>query len=488
MSLKEAKEVTLSMAGKSFVPPPRHVDDILNVLDQKGHFDPKIVERMRKQAELSPPDTENSSALSRFYLIRGHRAIDFEGHTKQSLDDHRNALKYYEKAKKDGKRSLDDRQYERLLRRLSVSEISVGNLGKALALIKRSLDLYPGNHALKYRLLAQYNFSAGNLKAGEEATEKGLRICYNKLNMTILSELKREIYKRERALLLSQMLEMKGKYKEAEPYRREAVKLSDRHFRIQNRKGYWFFKRKLANNLAQQGKFAEAEVQMRQVLKETISLSGLASPETARTLTDFGRVLLREGRTADAEKLVLAAIGILETSGISHDSSWYYWARGSLGGINVAQHDFVKSLEQYDVVMDLAIKHKNQFIINWLERNPNFILALFETGRLDEAIKYISINIDRDNEHWEKSEYCIAEMIVLRDMAYLLMNKNSSDFRQLSPLILLLLKEKATQKDYLITQRLIAITENYLNLLTKFYKSSLDSVSLKAFEICGDMK
>ena len=46
------------MAGKSFVPPPRRVDDILNVLDQKGKFDPKIVKKLKEQADLLPPDTD----------------------------------------------------------------------------------------------------------------------------------------------------------------------------------------------------------------------------------------------------------------------------------------------------------------------------------------------------------------------------------------------------------------------------------------------
>ena len=56
MSLKEAKQVTVSMEGKSYVPPPRRVDDILNVLDQKGQFDPRVVEKLEEEADLLPPE------------------------------------------------------------------------------------------------------------------------------------------------------------------------------------------------------------------------------------------------------------------------------------------------------------------------------------------------------------------------------------------------------------------------------------------------
>jgi hypothetical protein len=35
MTLDEAKQTTISMRGKSFVPPPRSIDDILNIFDKE---------------------------------------------------------------------------------------------------------------------------------------------------------------------------------------------------------------------------------------------------------------------------------------------------------------------------------------------------------------------------------------------------------------------------------------------------------------------
>ncbi len=52
MSLKEAKQVTVSMSEKSFVPPPRRIGDILAVLDEPGQFDPEITEKLSVEALL----------------------------------------------------------------------------------------------------------------------------------------------------------------------------------------------------------------------------------------------------------------------------------------------------------------------------------------------------------------------------------------------------------------------------------------------------
>jgi hypothetical protein len=50
MTVKEAKQVTVSMGGKSFEPPPRHVDDILAVLNEADPVYHAMVYRLRETA------------------------------------------------------------------------------------------------------------------------------------------------------------------------------------------------------------------------------------------------------------------------------------------------------------------------------------------------------------------------------------------------------------------------------------------------------
>ena len=174
-----------------------------------------------------------------------------------------------------------------LLLSLSIAEFNVGYCGKAIALMKQCIDVDAYNSAKKHRKLAFYYFAAGNLKAGEETTKIGIDICNEKISNPRLSDYLAEVYKRERALLLSKLLEAKGKYKKAEPYRRIAVKIFDKQFKTKNRKGYFTFKRKLAMNLAAQGRFVEAEIELREVLTEAIGLTGKTSIETARIWMNY---------------------------------------------------------------------------------------------------------------------------------------------------------------------------------------------------------
>ena len=66
MSVEEAKQVTVSMSGEAFVPPPRRIDDILTILDQPGHYDPAITKMYRAAAEKSPPANAGNRELDIF--------------------------------------------------------------------------------------------------------------------------------------------------------------------------------------------------------------------------------------------------------------------------------------------------------------------------------------------------------------------------------------------------------------------------------------
>ena len=91
MSVEEAKQVTVSMSGEAFVPPPRRIDDILSILDQPGHFDSKITKKHRTIADSSPPNTNNANKLYPFYVKRGQAALQIY-RFDQALEDFRKAL------------------------------------------------------------------------------------------------------------------------------------------------------------------------------------------------------------------------------------------------------------------------------------------------------------------------------------------------------------------------------------------------------------
>ncbi|MCG6918914.1 MAG: hypothetical protein LJE89_15385, partial [Deltaproteobacteria bacterium] len=66
MSLEEAKEVTLSISSKSFVAPPRRIDDVTKILDQNAP-DQATVARLIALGDSMPPATASKVKLQDFY-------------------------------------------------------------------------------------------------------------------------------------------------------------------------------------------------------------------------------------------------------------------------------------------------------------------------------------------------------------------------------------------------------------------------------------
>src|SRR5262249_6712046 len=65
MSIEEAKKVTTSFGGTSFVPPPRTINDITSILDQQKRTAPEGV--AREKADELPPSTIDRATLAAFY-------------------------------------------------------------------------------------------------------------------------------------------------------------------------------------------------------------------------------------------------------------------------------------------------------------------------------------------------------------------------------------------------------------------------------------
>ena len=97
MSVEEAKQVTVSLSGEAFVPPPRRIDDILTILAQPGRFDQAIKMKHLAMAEKNPPKTRDQKDLAYFYLNRGQAAAQL-GRYNQALTDFRTALNISERA------------------------------------------------------------------------------------------------------------------------------------------------------------------------------------------------------------------------------------------------------------------------------------------------------------------------------------------------------------------------------------------------------
>ena len=73
-AVDDAMKTTITMRGKSFVPPPRSVDDILSVIDREAKKDTIDLNRWERKLRHKLPENATNSELIEFHFNRGEAA------------------------------------------------------------------------------------------------------------------------------------------------------------------------------------------------------------------------------------------------------------------------------------------------------------------------------------------------------------------------------------------------------------------------------
>jgi len=250
MSLKEAKQVTVSMSDIPFIPPPRSINDILDMLNQPGEFYDSITSKIREKADASPPKTNNAAILSTFYLERGINAREM-GRYQQQLEDLRTALEYAEKAGSSDKRKV--------MYNAGVAEFLAGNFQRGIELYKQSIEERPS--AFTFYTLAVSYYQVGDYNAAKEATNAGLAFA-NKYLPKARGEQDQNYFKIAKGMLVANLLEHNGSYSEAELLRRSYLELMRNSYYIKKYPFVYLVHRgaRLPKNLANQGRLVDAEL------------------------------------------------------------------------------------------------------------------------------------------------------------------------------------------------------------------------------------
>jgi tetratricopeptide (TPR) repeat protein len=279
MTLEEAKQISVSMSDKSFVPPPRRINDILALLDQPGEFDRDIIAELNTKAIAEPPETDDPETLAEFYFSRGFSAHKI-GRYLQSLEDLKLSNHYKENYL--------------ALNILSTVEAFLGNYEIAIAHIKRAMELK--KVAPQFYMLAYYQSSIGDFQACETTVNEGLSFIDRRTPGSSGQYLDWLIINRNR--IIATLFHAKELFTEAEPYRRKTVKILKRNIKKWP-DTYVFNKGLLDMNLAYQGRMIEAELGARETLKEAIGLYGPGGNPVP--LINLGKILLmKTGRVEEA--------------------------------------------------------------------------------------------------------------------------------------------------------------------------------------------
>ena len=452
MSVEEAKKVTVKMGSESFSPPPRRIDDILMLLSEPGQFDPKITSKYRAVADKSPPENANDLILSDFYLKRGQARLNL-ARFQQALEDLRAAYQY---AKNAGHSDAP------FLVPLGLAEIWTGNSKRGINLLKQSLkkEVRSSTYSI---LVTAYSYM-GDLDSAESYKRKAISIygrskhVWSQINI---------------ASMKAQILEMRGKYEEAELHRRLIMRLAP-SVKKDNPSFYTSLKLRFAANLAKQGKLIEAEIEMRHALKERIGYAGIGSEITGNTIVYLGDLLNNQGRLIEAEKLINAGIGIMEQSDLSSDSQIMGEAREAYGGVLVSQGKFSEAMKSFDLAKAELSYNKNLYE-KIFARNPSLILSLLKSDRTQEALGLISSAYDTFLKNFGERRYRTQEIRALRAMAYAKLNQNEAAIQDFSEAVPILLNKNLVGKtDYSSKQRFKIIIEAYIDLLGKIHGTSME--------------
>lgn len=438
--------------------------DADTLLDDGLVTDPARIEAARQKAAEPPPAGADADTLTRFYAVRG-QAARISGNQQQYLADLRLAA---EQARKS--QAVDKVQ---VLMQLAGAESQVGRAAAAVFAIQEAIRENPAS--FNNRLvtlnaeLARYQLNAGNIPGADEAVarirqlrremENNPRFGQNQGAQRVLAE---------GVSAIASVLERKGQLREAEAGYREArqmfIQLRDPG-RLQGRINT--MQGNLANNLRLQGRLAEAENEVRALLVENQRSGGTANAPTARSLMTLANVLAAQGRFTEAEGLARRAISIFEQVGQMNN----FGPRQTLAGILAEQGKWASAHQEFEALRRATRNRPEQFA-NLTRRNPFPGVALLHAGRPADALAYLKAFYEKNREELGERHFIAAEARGFYAMA-LAANGNAdgavAEFRAATEILLTRSREASDVDDSgapsAADQRTRMIIDGYIDVL-----------------------
>jgi CHAT domain-containing protein len=476
MSLEEAKQVPVSISVESFVPPPRRIDDVTNILDQPPP-DPAAVQRLIATADAVPPASASKVKLQDFYYQRGMAAAKL-GRYKQSLADLRKAVNLL------GDFSSRTPTIHKMLIESSVAEIRVNNFRAGIESAERARDKFP-NWVGVNNLLVNLYALCGDLERAEKAKNRAIELMLKWQDSPTNITWRRYTS----AAMKAAILEARGRYEEAVPLRKLAIQLGMRPIikseypKNSMRNRLW-----LAINLMKQNRLVEAEVEAREALLEYIGLLGSRSLDTRWSVEVLATILSKQGRHLEAKRLLDQLIAVMEAGGISDDSPVMGWTRYALGNVLIDLGDWSDAAKQFRLALGSLGKESGLFFKKKYLLNTSPALALLRTGHSRDALRLIEKAREAAEQDYGADHFRTVEILGLFAVALFDTGNTSKAFDLFSETVPSLLENRAVG-----AQQKKLVLERYLNLLARIRGTSVerqagvDAVA-EAFRIAGALQ
>jgi len=415
VSIEEAKQISADFEGRSFVPPPRTISDVLSIIHQNEGTAAVQRREWKALVQKEPPSDASDSRTARFYM---RRAV-----IRQNLGQIEEQLADLEKAEAaaSGNRSLLGDVYQLI----GVAHTHGGNYRLGLEYRRRSLGLAGrdkwGKLLVRSATLGHYEAYIGDFASGEERLREAKR-----WEATIPQWTKGREWAGFSRILVRQSEAYlhfhRGKYREAERLAREVIRISDRDIAANlDAPGIGYGLRNLlhwtqavghkalSEALLHQGRLAEAEVAARQSVELAVGYFGRVSIQAVEMLPALTAVLNEQGRAYDAEQIARETVAIYRDMGVADNTVHFVEARVALAETLAAQGKWPEVLKIYRAIEQHLANDPE--IFDYLVRdNAAWAMAEIAIGNPREAVarlepSYARWRQDLGDKHMVTAEF-----------------------------------------------------------------------------------
>ena len=392
--------ILLPSVGKAqtgtFVAPPRTIADVAAILDQEKP-DPGATARLTARADMTPPEGASRKVLAEFHYDRAS-ARALLGRLNDSIAD-------AEKAMELGQGAVDYAHPGRFRQLLVIQYSSAGNVTKALALLnafETDANTRPGG---KGPLFATYSSTVKLLLMKGDIAQAE---AYLRRSVALIEEARssphpgwRRAYPRyrngwesqvetTRALVFAargKLQDAEAAYARAEAFARASIKDLPTWEFPPPASQINLMADELVLGMARakggQGRFAEAEADIRRVLLSRLREQGKYNPRTPAFIIWLATAVLTQGRYVEAERLIRSALEIQATLGVNEGSRANMLSQ--LAGVLWLQHRPQAAAQVYAeldrLIADWDPRRRQRFELDSLR-----IHSLISTDRLDAGI------------------------------------------------------------------------------------------------------
>ena len=495
VSIDQAKQITAQFQSDKFVPPPRTITDVTEILNQYKP-DAAQLSALKASVAAQPPAGAPPRALYEFYLNRGRAAGEL-GMFAQQLSDLQEAVNIGDQNKADNYRALQE---------LRGAQSNVGNYRSAMEYAQRQLKAQtaPGGALTAYAQLAVQQRKVGDLAGAKLSIERAEGIFQNLTGPTanaMGANWKSSIVNAKAYLAGSN-----GFYAEAERNAREAYELVQRALKDYPEAKKWVPDLSITqiqglvaagpagigDVLLVAGRPVEAEAEYRQALLSALKLWGRDNPRTIRVIRYLARSLYQQGRYSEARQLNDLTLDFYEQLGLTSGSAAVaegYVMRAKTLSATGNTADAFKALRQASAVF--ADDAAQRFL--YVEGSPDYVLALTRSDRAAEVLPIAERVVADRQQRLGNNSYEAAEARGALAVALAKSGKPEpamAEFRAAVPLLLQTSRQAddgagGVDRD----RRLQRIMETYIDLISRAGAGNVTGAdAAEAFRIADSIR